>query len=560
MTTENSVQKQLFSDSWSHYDTAAQQLSFSGYLYYEDEPVYTAEGLLQVAEQHSVSSETLISWLKNELLPEANGNFALVLTRPDRLFAATDLVRSRPIYIAEESGYHIISDRINSDHRGTTTDTGAMEQFLAGGVTFGRKTVFKNVTSLRPGEWIDISEGNVKRHRYFQFIYDHTIQNTRSDDELVKTLDAILGRVFERMTESVPHHTQWVVPLSGGHDSRLVVNYLYRLGIKNVVCYSYGTPGNKQSRVSQEVAESLGYRWVFIQSTEEKWHELHNNGRIDRFIHHSFNGDSLPHLQDFLAVYELKQKGDIEESAVFVPGHGIDFISDFVSADYKEFTDTKELAETIRAKYCHLWGRKGDIDSLLKSITDSLPVNSVAYSSLIEYFAWENRQTKFTANSMQVYEFFGYRWRIPFWEKEIVDFWLGIDRERRTDQWLYQHANAAKLLVEPLRSIPYANYGAAHGSEQSSRSLKSAVIRMMPDALRSRIVRFMNLKTIDDEGTTFIYARKAKDVEKLITPLDRWPASLLRHIKPKSKRYTYQVYFHSLTALYTLYREIIQNK
>lgn len=560
MNTEIPVRTNLLSDGWSDDKSKDHHISFSGYLYYEEALVQSANDLYLLAKQKADGNENIISWFKNELLPKSNGNFALVLITANRLFATTDLVRSRPLYITEQSDRFMISDRVNSAHENSLPEPAAMEQYITAGFTFGQITVYKHITSLRPGEWIEISKEGAERNRYFQFVYDNTIKNEKSNDVLAKKLDNILLRVFQRMVNSVPSNTQWVIPLSGGHDSRLVANYLYRLGIKNVLCYSYGTTGNKQSQISQKVAESLGYRWEFLESTEEEWHKLHKNGLFDDFIHFSFNGDSLPHLQDFLAVYKLKNNGDLEENAVFVPGHGIDFISDYVSEDHREFRNEKELSEAIKAKYCNLCKSTENVGSLLTSIADSVPHDTVPFGSLMEYFAWENRQAKFTANSMQVYEFYGYGWKIPFWEKEIVDFWLGIDCKRRTDQWFYRHANATRLLTEPLRKIPYANFIPVSRSIKDSESLKSIAIKVIPAALLSRIVRLLNLKTIDDEGSTLIYAKKAKDIEHLITPLDNWPDSLLPYIRPKIKRYTYQVNFHSLTALYTLNREVIQKK
>jgi asparagine synthase (glutamine-hydrolysing) len=36
------------------------------------------------------------------------------------------------------------------------------------------------------------------------------------------------------------------------------------------------------------------------------------------------------------------------------------------------------------------------------------------------------RQPKFIVNAVRTYEYFGYEWRLPLWDKDLVSFWLSI--------------------------------------------------------------------------------------------------------------------------------------
>ena len=40
-----------------------------------------------------------------------------------------------------------------------------------------------------------------------------------------------------------------------------------------------------------------------------------------------------------------------------------------------------------------------------------------------EFFDWRERQAKFIVNSVRVYEFLGYEWRLPLWDVRMVKFW-----------------------------------------------------------------------------------------------------------------------------------------
>jgi asparagine synthase (glutamine-hydrolysing) len=64
-----------------------------------------------------------------------------------------------------------------------------------------------------------------------------------------------------------------VVPLSGGLDSRIIVAMLKRLGVEDVICFTYGKKGNREAEISRQVAEALGYRWYFVEYTKEKLYD-----------------------------------------------------------------------------------------------------------------------------------------------------------------------------------------------------------------------------------------------------------------------------------------------
>ena len=42
------------------------------------------------------------------------------------------------------------------------------------------------------------------------------------------------------------------------------------------------------------------------------------------------------------------------------------------------------------------------------------------------FWNWRERQAKFILNSVRVYDYFGYGWRLPLFEKELLDFVASI--------------------------------------------------------------------------------------------------------------------------------------
>ena len=66
------------------------------------------------------------------------------------------------------------------------------------------------------------------------------------------------------------------------------------------------------------------------------------------------------------------------------------------------------------------------------------------------------RQAKFIVNSVRVYEFFGYAWRIPLWDRELIDFFLKVPlkyRMRYDDNYLYIQYAKNVLFTDNLKKL-----------------------------------------------------------------------------------------------------------
>ena len=63
-------------------------------------------------------------------------------------------------------------------------------------------------------------------------------------------------------------------------------------------------------------------------------------------------------------------------------------------------------------------------------------VNYIPY--LVDAWDIANRQSKFIINSVRVYEFFGYEYRLPLWDKEFSLFWMSLKPNFRIGSKLYE--------------------------------------------------------------------------------------------------------------------------
>src|SRR5690606_23049062 len=304
-----------------------------------------------------------------------------------------------------------------------------------------------------------------------------------------------------KMFEQAPYVNNWVVPLSGGHDSRLIINYLYKLGQKNVICFSYGTKNSIQAHISKQTADAVGYPWFFVEYKEEKWGKLFNSGIIDKYIDYAFNGVSTPHLQDFLAVFELKEKNIIKENDVFLPGHTLGFITGS-HLNHEDFicNSRRSAIKRVYKKFV----RNNNIinDDIISSITSIFDSALIEPENFQEYFNWQERQAKFICNSIRVYDFFGFESKLPFWDKVLVEFWLNIKPEERAGKKLFFKAEKNGLLIPELLDIPFANDSI--NKNKSRNSYKQHIKQLIPKSIANLMLRTTKRKLKLDEGMNLI--------------------------------------------------------
>ncbi len=391
---------------------------------------------------------------KNELfwIPKS-GQFAYVFLKGNNLFAAVDHNRSIPIFYGHSENTFYISDNahwIREQLNDNKPDNISVEEFsLAGFVTLNN-TLLPKIKQLKAGECIRATVQNnkvdIQLYQYYKYL-SMDFNDGRIND-LVNILDSAMVNSFTRLIKSVDDRTI-IIPLSGGLDSRLVVSILKRLDYKNVICFSYGKKGNRESEISSRIAKKLGFQWIFIQYTRSLWKQWFNCNEFKNYFYHfADNLSSVPHIQDWPAVFEMKRKKLIPEDAIFVPGHTGDFIAGgHIPPDFADFTNIAKSYVTDKIIKKHFRVNKfrsaspeiqKSIRMKIESFLPSTPLLLASEAaSFYECYDWQERQPKHVLNSLRIYEFFNYDWRIPLWDKEIMDFWCKIPMKHKISKKLY---------------------------------------------------------------------------------------------------------------------------
>jgi asparagine synthase (glutamine-hydrolysing) len=493
------------------------------------------------------------------LLDKLNGNFAVIIKIEDRIFLAADIIRSIPLFYFKSGGHTVITDyllKYNEEHPEFLLSENMVTEFIHSGFVIGRNTVFDEVYGIQAGEAVGISKTGFDTLRYFKYSERKDVSSETNNATLSHSLEQVFLSVFSRMIQSAGKVNNWIIPLSGGHDSRIIVNYLSKLGLNNVICFSYGYPNNEQSRISKMVAEALGYKWHFIEYTTELWHKLHKEGIIRSFLPFGFNGTSSPCLQDFLAVYILKQEKKIVEGDVIVPGHALDFIAGSHLETVSIINDRESLIYSLAKKHAGYFNDNIDKKAIFNRINESFQFFDDNLDDFSEYFNWQERQAKFIVNSVRTYEYFGFDWALPFWDKELVEFWLTIKREYKIGRICYFNAEKNGILLSNILEIPFAGQSL---KQKRSLNIISMLKGLIPTQFKTILVRLTKQETRMNEGLNQMFSSEGDSVKELIAPLSFYPKSINKIFRNYLKRYPYQVNFQGITTLFTI-KSVLSDK
>lgn len=396
-----------------------------------------------------------------EMATKLNGFFSFAVYQNGEVAAVADRVRSFPLFYAIENGILYLGDnpyRIQKKIHGRQMDPFAMAELYLTGYVTGEYTFDPRIKQVPAGEVLLAqiqTDGNWSFRRKVHYRFCHHDEFALSYEHLLRQSQMEMDGAVERLMQ-VAAGSLIAIPLSAGYDSRFILLTLKRLKYPNLLAFSYGAPGNQEATISKYVAESLGVPWSFVAYTPELWREWLDS---DEFSQYQIEGEkmvSVPHIQDWPAVWMLKKSGALPDETLFAPGHSGDFLGGKqirTELLKKNGWNEKSVLREICARHC--------IHASWKVVFRELGLDVRAKATLLERSAehlkgwnvndfsgannafdsefWQEKLSKFIVNSMRVYEFWGYRWWLPFYDKELVAFWERVPIEWRTGKILYDN-------------------------------------------------------------------------------------------------------------------------
>ncbi len=413
-------------------------LSVKGYLFDRSGTYFEEEGLLEYFKgTHSYLD------LK-EKVKYANGCFAIVIDHDSYLLAATDMIRSIPLFYGLSGKDWVVSDNAEmlAELTGYKLNDLASTEFLATGYVTGRETLVEGIFQVEAGQIIKLTKEDIVREFYYTFRV-----NDESEEEY-KDLKAagikIFDQAFQRLVKSLKNRTA-VIPLSGGFDSRLIATILRKLNYEKVICFTYGRASSPEIPVSQEVADKLGFEWHFLEYTDELIRDYIHHDDFKEYFGHASNLVSMFFMQEFFAVREMKKRNIIPADSIFIPGHSGDFLGGSQLNKHGNLSmeeSVADLADRIyRVKYCYKKPGGKDASRILERVQKSLQEKFLrqgdfAYS-IHEDWDFKEKLAKFNFNSVSTYTWFGYQYRLPYWDRNLVEFFRFLPLHAKIHKYLY---------------------------------------------------------------------------------------------------------------------------
>ena len=337
------------------------------------------------------------------------------------------------------------------------------------GYTIGDGTLYRGVKCLKPGQFVLVDgAGTASVHRHYR--YEPWRVEEQDDAEALRTCRDITLGIVEK-TIAAAGGRQIAIPLSAGRDSRAIVSGLAELGHRNVVCFAYGLPGNREVGPSRDVARRLGYPWHYVPLPLAGQRAHFRSDLFHRFLDHAEVLNSVAFVQDLAPLDQLLARGVLAPDAMVVNGQSGDYITGNhipkALAGPIEKTDAASLAglamSAMVGKHYRLWDAlvtpendRRIAEMLGRQLAEeNLPEPTLATAHAAhELLELENRQSKYTIAGQRSYELMGLSWWMPLWDREYMDYWQPVSRRLKAGQNLYARMLEAEDWGGVWREVP----------------------------------------------------------------------------------------------------------
>lgn len=444
--------------------------------------------------------------LTEQVLTGLPGHWTIVDESDGKITIATDRTRSLPLCYTYQNGRWLVTDDIETlrNEIPWVSDSEQSAIFPHTGFTLGAGTLVENVSTTQAAECLSLSpDGQVTRTPLFSYQYSKSPLCTPG--ELEEKFSEALDTVFTRLLENSKGR-QLLIPLSGGLDSRLLAAWLKKLGATNLKTFTYGKAEAAEVAVSEQVAKALGIDWFNVVLDPDKVRQAWQNNSAD-FLRATWKGTSLPHVQDWYALFIMREKGLVDEDAIFLPGHTIvgNTHNEELITDHAGFS---EIQRALLAYHTFLQGRSSKVgktgswrDALQEAIEYvNYPQGVRSTQELIEWFNIKERQAKYINNSMASYEYFNYSWALPMLEPEVWDALLQGSETLTIDRRWYADFTSRIYAEQSGLEVDYFHAPATEMNAQ----LKDVLLKIMRASRADKILnRYRSIRVMLDHPMAF---------------------------------------------------------
>jgi asparagine synthase (glutamine-hydrolysing) len=429
-----------------------------------------------------------------EIVRTLNGIYTIIISINNQTLIATDTSRIFPLFYGCKKHLLFIADNIQTLKKEgfeSEYDKDSETEFKSSGYILGKKTLLKNCFQTQSSEYLIFEENKLKKQGFYFSYSTNNTHNFKYDilkDKTIKIFEA----TFKRLEQSL-NKRQVVIPLSGGYDSRLIAVMLKKMNYKNVVCFTYGKKNSKEINLSRLVAKELNFKWYFIEYTDELVKGYLHSKTFKEYINFTTNYTSMPFLQEYFSVKYLKKNKLINDSAIFIPGHSGDFLggSQFRKVIPVNLKTSQISSKLLRSKFDIAKLNRKEKVKIKSAIETQLirfvkNINDKLAYSVFEDFDMKEKISKFILNSSNVYNFFGYEQRFPFWDKELLVHFKKIPLNFKLDKMFYDDILTNHYFME--HNVNFKNELQPSINQVLFQNLKNKIKPLFPYSLKHELL------------------------------------------------------------------------
>ena len=215
---------------------------------------------------HYCTGDTLFNSLFNlwhrkgrESLCGLNGRYSLIIwdEKEQELNVATDPFGNRHIYYLYSNGYISLSTNLSiltySPYFNRTLDPMGVVESLCLGYQLEDITLYSGIKLVPPSSVLIFKGGEIR------FIENKRFAGSepRHDISWKNATEELHFLLLDSLKKRARIDAEYIIPLSGGLDSRCVTGLAHELGLK-YRCYTYGVKGCKDIQIAPRVASAAG--------------------------------------------------------------------------------------------------------------------------------------------------------------------------------------------------------------------------------------------------------------------------------------------------------------
>lgn len=303
------------------------------------------------------------------------------------------------------------------------------------------------------------------------------------------------------------------VPLSGGFDSRLILDELIKRDIP-LTTYSIGSIKDKDFLIAKEIANSLNIPFSSIHVNKLTLTKFIKTSDFYKFWNYSGGDFVLPHFSECMFPDKFKF---LKQGSIIMPGHSLDFLAGSHLPNSKLF---KNNPTRFIANYHCL--QKNDFKNASSIINNYLKNNSNPLSS-VELFDYEYRQSRYIVNHIRNIEYLGFKPLVPLFSFKLINYFMKLKYKDLLDRnsLLNQHKFSNNILQKTIFISAY------------SKSSKLKIFFKKFYFLRA-IVAFIRYFTYTGKDTIYLTISMRDIFYQIFIKGCNHPLSLLRLLRKRS--------------------------